>query len=40
VPLWKIVQEHPRSTTWLVVAWMVTVTICLIWGAVVTLWHP
>jgi preprotein translocase subunit SecG len=33
--VWDLIRTHPRSTAWLVVAWMVTVLALLIFGPVI-----
>jgi hypothetical protein len=33
--MWDLIRRYPRTTTWLVVAWMVTVLALLIFGPVI-----
>ena len=33
--MWNLIRTHPRSATWLVLAWMVTVTVLLLVGPVI-----
>ena len=35
--MWDFIRTHPRSTAWLVFAWMVTVIVLLLVGPVVHL---